>query len=227
MKKSISYLALSLGLCSSSYAFEGRSFIGVGGTFAFAGQVRNEERGVSIEKESTMGFGVEGVGGYKMLFNNFFGLRFYADVNYYWLSHRFGKEGLFDVNANADVLINFIPSDFFSLGVYAGVQAGIHIWNGDASNRAKQAYDSVTSIVANYEVEYSNLFFGLGLNAGLTMGFGSNHAIDIFAKIPFLTDTLYNYKSTVNQGNNNTKLYITANRPFSAGLRYIYSFGGA
>lgn len=116
-------------------------FVGIntGYTVSFDKTITTETVGQSTIENSTTAPDYINVGvqlGYNYMFTGFFGLRGYVDYNYgFRHSHLETTEqnkttdssdliSSHTISGNVDVLLNFLNSDTFSFGVYAGVGFG-------------------------------------------------------------------------------------------------------
>ena len=129
--------------------------------------------------------------GYKQFFNKYFGLRYYADLNFLHVDFPITKIGtphtsksninttitrevtttqtpatIINYTANVDVLVNFVNLEKVIFGVFAGVGIGGFTWVEQSKN-------------------YTNLFFAT--NVGLRTSILQNHSIELVARIPFVS----------------------------------------
>lgn len=192
-------------------------FLGFGGTFSFGGEgivsAGAGSTGGSVSsffsgKTSLLGGGAELTVGYKTFFLSWLGLRGYASVDYSLMafekivqaSFEDGIAMALDTALNVDVLFDIIPTDAFSLGVFAGISGGMRYWHGPLLTNMAQ----ITTT--------QNFFGTFGMNAGVSMGFGRRSNLEVFTKIPFLANEII--KGGI----------ATVTGPYAIGLRFTFTF---
>lgn len=202
---------------------------------------------MTFENSKKVGVSTSLIAGYKQMFNSYFGLRYYANFDYsnvnfnmsasnrtqddtttdqqHYESYTDKLSGYaLSLGVNIDVLANFVATSKGSFGAFAGLNVGLRNWGGAITN-----YHTMHNFVdienANqYWVEYAELskknlnFFDIGLNVGLRGNVLNHHDIELFAKIPFLQDTIIKSKSSP------LDAAFIIKQDFILGLRYIYVF---
>lgn len=207
---------------------------------------RQNDENISFSNSKKVGVSTSLVAGYKQMFNNYFGLRYYANFDYSNANFKMNSshsthdnttnennENYTDklsgyalsIGANIDMLANFVATSKGSFGIFAGLNVGLRNWGGAITN-----YHSMHQFIMEKEAEqgywldYANLskknlnFFDIGLNVGLRGNVLNHHDIELFAKFPFLQDTIIKSKSAPFDAE------FVAKQDFILGLRYIYVF---
>ena len=250
------FKATRLTLCSlvasATLANAGESgvFLGIGGSFGLEAiaktDIKTDDDASSVVKNTTKGLsgGGEFVLGYKYFFMEKLGIRGYASVDYaivmlaktpgtaQTIAHTYGQmiskpSGLLDMNINLDLILEAFSGDVFSLGFFAGVAGGFHLWHGgivDVANGIKSLLDTKPDTIYNKKTQ--SIFGSVGVNVGMQMGFGERHTVEIIGKIPFLQDELISFKfsKNANQLDKEAQRFIRITRPYTVGLRYIFTF---
>ena len=222
VKKCLFSSLLCAALLGSVHAGQSGLFLGLGATFSFGGEGRLSDGGTGgggnafVGKTAVWGAGGEFTVGYKTFFLTWLGLRGYASIDYSALGFEEiakipGADGLalaLDAALNVDLLFDIIPTDAFSLGVFAGVSGGLRYWHGPFIT-------DMTDVTKSLGIKTQPLAGTFGLNAGVSMGFGRRHNLEVFTKIPFLENKL------VDVGG---KAGAVVNGPYAIGLRYTFTF---
>ena len=232
-KKRVISSILALALCAPAMAGQGAAFVGIGGIFGFAGDNKlSDHNGAnSLEKFNSLGGGGEVLVGYKFLFTDWIGLRGGLNVDYQAVF--FENLGgvtqatdsmalLLNTSVMLDLLLAIPSSGSFSFGAFVGVFGGFDYWHGPLMSQLNN--DQV-----NQGFKPASFFGSFGLNLGISLGFGSSHAIEIAGKIPLLDNKIFNLDGqhmggggggVVGGGNGN----LAFKRPYTIGIRYVYSF---
>ena len=241
-------------VASATLANAGESgvFLGIGGSFGLEAiakaDITTDINANSVIKSTTKGIsgGGELVLGYKYFFVEKLGIRGYASVDYaivmlakksypqgtlgYTYGQMIGKpSGLLDVSINLDLILEAFSGDTFSFGFFAGVAGGFHLWHGgiiDVVNGIKSAMAGGTPGTI-YNEKIQSIFGSVGVNVGMQMGFGESHTVEVLGKIPFLQDEVIGYKVSKNpyqQSSGDTQSFLRISRPYTVGLRYIFTF---
>ena len=219
VKKCLFSSLLCAALLGSVHAGQSGLFLGLGATFSFGGEGRLSDGGTGggggnafVGKTAVWGAGGEFTVGYKTFFLTWLGLRGYASIDYSALGFEEiakipGADGLalaLDAALNVDLLFDIIPTDAFSLGVFAGVSGGLRYWHGPLIDDIKKLGLKTQPLAGTF-----------GLNAGVSMGFGRRHNLEVFTKIPFLENKLIDVGG---------KAGAVVNGPYAIGLRYTFTF---
>ncbi len=167
------------------------------------------------------------LGGYKKFFSPKLGVRFYGVLDYGRIDRDYdigvnNTENSFGFGANVEALFNFVETESWGLGAFAGGGLGyVGSW-----------YDYPSSW-ANYTRTKHG--FDMGVNVGLRVNFGRRHGLEILNRLGFTTSRhKYDYETlptrTIYSGTTTTQTYI----PYSdystnsfhqrIELRYVFSF---
>ena len=246
-------LTLCSLVASATLASAGENgvFLGIGGSFGLEAiakaDIKTDTNPQSVINNTTKGFsgGSELILGYKYFFIEKLGIRGYASVDYSIVmlaktsdttgvalaySQMIGKpSGLLDVNINLDLILEAFSGDVFSLGFFAGVAGGFHLWHGGIVDVVKGINTAMASGTPGtiYNKKTPSIFGSVGVNVGMQMGFGERHAVEVLGKIPFLQDEVISYKfsdTAYKPSSNDAKKFIRVTRPYTVGLRYIFTF---
>lgn len=147
--------------------------------------------------------------GYKQFFTERLGLRYYGMLDYGTYIHEEDLPGggtasaefnTLNVNANVDVIFNFIASSNFDFGIFGGVSLGY-------TNHSPQ--DSGSSS----EESKSTGGFDAGINLGVRTNIAGHHGIELFGRVG-LTE----------QKDEGKLITVKYFQPYAVGLRYTFSF---
>ena len=204
MRKTLSIMAastlLAVGLGNTALADEGGEksglFVGVhGGVTLFGLGVYDVNGKKATDRElkdnfgvnaSTTSFNVGLKAGYQYFFMPIVGVRGYLgyDFNGSRALMKLGM-GMKDVNVsfqnitlNADVMVNFLNTDSFTLGAYVGFGLGYGI-TGITGQK-----EVIDQIIGN-NMKYNG--FNIPINVGIAATFGGSHKVEIGAKIQALS----------------------------------------
>ena len=205
MRKTLSIIAastlLAVGLSNTALADEGGEksglFVGVHGGVSLFGVGMYDEKGKAesnqtykdrgIDKSATS-FNVGLKAGYQYFFMPIVGVRGYLGYDFNG-SRIFAKgsklgTGVKDINIsfqnitlNADVMVNFLNTDSFTLGAYVGFGLGYGI-TGVTGQKA-----AIDMVINN--MNYNG--FNIPINVGIAATFGGSHKVEIGAKIQALS----------------------------------------
>ncbi|WP_077388569.1 outer membrane beta-barrel protein [Helicobacter bilis] len=203
MRKTLSIMAastlLAIGLGNTALADEGGEksglFVGVhGGVSLFGVGIYDETGKKATDRElkdnfgvnaSTTSFNVGLKAGYQYFFMPIVGVRGYLgyDFNGSRALMKLGM-GMKDVNVsfqnitlNADVMVNFLNTDSFTLGAYVGFGLGYGI---TGLTGEKTIVDTL-----NKGQDYNG--FNIPINVGIAATFAGSHKVEIGAKIQALS----------------------------------------
>lgn len=186
--------ALTLGLAIIANAQEANGvFIGFE-TGAGETQINmkgTDLRGVEWDDKTSGVIGVYGGKiGYKHFFNDYFGLRGYASLDYAILNLKY-KNAIANTNAhfstftyaaNIDALVNFYETQGYSLGAFAGVGLGGQNYSSSPNFSALISSGNITN-------EENLSGFYADAKVGLRVVAGQHHGMDFIVKIPFTNAT--------------------------------------
>lgn len=138
--------------------------------------------------QNEMLLNIDAQGGGITMFNRYFGIQYYADVEIGMPSTDSLLDGvlLATATANIDLIINFYNTRKFGIGVFGGVGGGTEIILGEQSRTYSYNSAGELEVTRNYEPSRYN-WVGRA-NVGLRMTFGK-YGVDFVAKIPF-TDSI-------------------------------------
>ncbi|MDY5823208.1 MAG: outer membrane beta-barrel protein [Helicobacter sp.] len=203
MRKTLSIMAastlLAIGLGNTALADDGGEksglFVGVHGGVSLFGVGMYDETGKkATDRElkdnfgvnaSTTSFNVGLKAGYQYFFMPIVGVRGYLgyDFNGSRALMKLGM-GMKDVNVsfqnitlNADVMVNFLNTDSFTLGAYVGFGLGYGI---TGMTGQKAVIDQIIG-----KMKYNG--FNIPINVGIAATFGGSHKVEIGAKIQALS----------------------------------------
>ena len=205
MRKTLSIIAastlLAVGLSNTALADEGGEksglFVGVHGGVSLFGIGLYDEKGKAYSTQMYKGLGVDkssasfNVGlkaGYQYFFMPMVGVRGY-------LGYDFNGSRVFvkmpaaanmkdisisfqNITLNADVMVNFLNTDSFTLGVYVGFGLGYGI-TGITGQK-----EVIDQIIGN-NMKYNG--FNIPINVGIAATFAGSHKVEIGAKIQALS----------------------------------------
>lgn len=174
-------------------------FVGVDGGYTMFGSVSNGATNSTIYNENYkqrfdndwwslgLNFGAEG------FVNNYFGARAFLEAVYsnsliYNTSHNV------DILGNADLMLNFLNTGGFSLGIFGGLGVGYSVvFDGDFSKGYAPLYG----------------------RTGVTMGLGNSARIDLTLKLPITAWTIH-------ASNGVNKDIAPSAFAFQAGFKYLF-----
>ena len=221
MKRLLISSIAAMALTSSVVvAEESGAFVGLG--LGFGGSSLKAEMsigGVST-KDTANGSGLNYglIAGYKQFFTDSFGLRYYANIDYN--SSKIKADGekaslnVINYGVNVDALYNFVSSDGMDFGAFLGLGLGANTWSGKAISDNKKELERFGK-----GDKVSTTGFDLALNAGLRGVFAKQHGVEIFARVPFVATTIFDFKDDAG-----VNFKYTASHNYNAGVRYTFSF---
>ena len=209
MRKTLSIMAastlLAVGLGNTALADEGGEksglFVGVHGGVSLFGVGMYDGNGKAWSdkdyKDSKMdksaaSFNVGLKAGYQYFFMPIVGVRGYLGYDFngsrvFMKGSRFGA-GMKDVNMsfqnitlNADVMVNFLNTDSFTLGAYVGFGLGYGITG--VTSESKEVQTGINEMLK--EMNYNG--FNIPINVGIAATFAGSHKVEIGAKIQALS----------------------------------------
>lgn len=204
-------LALFLFGANITFAEDSSAFIGVGiggGGTAF---------GIDKVKQSRSGLSYGFVIGYKKFFNEYLGLRFYANLD---LHHNMSKlsgedktlKAIFvNFGVNMDFLANFISNESLEFGAFAGTRIGATKITGKDIEDSKNSAEKLG-------VKFIDTALDVALNVGLRTNIATNHGIEIALQVPFLPVEL------MSENAGTTTYKVTFGQEYSILARYTFHF---
>ncbi len=187
-------LALLLGSANIAFAEESGGFVGIGVGYGDAKMIQEAtDEGKYKVSANDVSYGF--TAGYKQFFNEYLGLRYYANVD---LTHAsFNAEILetrnkfntilINYGVNVDFLGNFVVTEIADFGGFIGLGIGGNTWTG------KDIKDFKNELVAGGDkVEFKDTSFDVALNVGLRTNIAKYHGIELAVRVPFLNTRLLN-----------------------------------
>lgn len=202
-------LALFLFGANITFAEDSSAFIGVGiggGGTAF---------GVEKIKQSRSGLSYGFVIGYKKFFNEYLGLRFYANLDLHHNMSKLNGEGkalkaiFVNFGVNMDFLANFISNESLEFGAFAGTRIGATKITGKDIEDSKNSAEKLG-------VKFIDTALDVALNVGLRTNIATNHGIEIALQVPFLPVELMSETTTTYK--------VTFGQEYSILARYTFHF---
>ena len=192
-------LALLLGGANIAFAEESGGFVGIGVGYGDAKMIQEATNGDTNTTEkykiTANGASYGFVAGYKQFFNEYLGLRYYANVD---LTHATFKitdiDGvtekfspiLVNYGVNVDFLGNFVVTEIADFGGFIGLGIGGNSWVGKDMKDMKDSYNSEGT-----NIKIKDTSFDVALNVGLRTNIAKYHGIEIAVRVPFLNTQLY------------------------------------
>lgn len=138
-----------------------------------------------LEEEPLPLFLLQSQLGQIVMFNRYFGLQHYANLEADFGSNDYWKSTYVDLTYNLDLLVNLANTDSFGSGLIFGVGAGF-----------KKSFFSL----AGNEKDTSQFDWQAKINVGTRLIFGSRFALDFIFRIPLLENhTGYYYRNASNE----------------------------
>lgn len=215
-------LALLLGSANVALAEESGGFVGIGVGYGDAKIIFTESEINETYKTNANGASYGFVAGYKQFFNEYLGLRYYANVD---LTHAtFNNVNIFETRnkfntilvnygVNVDFLGNFVVTEIADFGGFIGLGIGGNTWSG------KDIKDLKNELVdGGDKVEFKDTSFDVALNVGLRTNISKYHGLEVAVRVPFLNTRLLN----VSYAGGSVKYELGQNVRVLA--RYTFSF---
>lgn len=208
--------------------------VGYGGTKLEVTEANNGEESIYTTAQNKQGGGINyGItAGYKHFFNNYLGLRAYANFNALHseisANEIIFKSNLFNYGVNLDFLGNFLSTEMIDFGGFVGVGLGASSLTGkdidDLRNLMKETTDALQQLGNDgVKASYPKASFDVALNVGLRTNLYKNHGIELVARVPFLAPTIFEVSGVVADGQN-TDTKATLKHTWNLNVRYTYSF---
>lgn len=203
------------------------------------------QKSYSNHKKNIFGVSYGLVIGYKQFFNAYIGARYYARFggNHGAIKRDgFSRIDLIDYSANADFLANVYVDKMLTVGLFVGLGIGGNTIVGKYVRDAKRKLGDIVANDTNLSSRGINpkaktTHFDFAINTGLRLNIWANHGIELVARVPLLTKSVYNDGlSLVNKknpnDNNDTTIEETYSTIFnnqvkpnhSIMVRYVFSF---
>ncbi len=173
--------------------------------------------------------------GYKQFFTPHLGLRYYANLNALHatlsptaLMNRHAgitkkqKITLLNYGINVDFLGNFIANNAFDFGAFVGVGVGGDLLLGADLDSYLQSFLTTLGVnrPTNLKLRKNNV--NVWLNVGLRTNLAKYHSVEIFARVPFVANTILQKHENIVGAEWSVKTSITNH--YNVGIRYGFSF---
>ena len=235
MRKLVSMAAVAV-LCSTSALFAETSgaFLGLGVGY---GNIKLQDKfddhndiggGSYKQTEKANGVSYGFVVGYKQFFNDYLGLRYYANLD---LTHgKFKSESpdgtknshnttFINYGVNVDFLGNFVSNESLDFGGFIGLGIGGNTIKDKYLDDIKKAYEE-----AGITSKLKTTGFDIALNVGLRTNIATNHGVEVAFRVPFLPITVANKSAVDELGTDLGKFKATLGQDVRFLARYTYSF---
>ena len=210
-------MALLFGGANIALAEESGGFVGIGiGGGGTQHTMESQEGKASIDFDGiNYGF----VAGYKQFFNDYLGLRYYANLDIFHNLKKFESERpditLINYGINVDFLGNFVSTEIADFGGFIGVGIGGNKLTGKHIQDIKDTGAS--------QIKVSDKGFDVWLNVGLRTNIAKYHGIELVARVPFLPVKMIDMTATDDTGFS-FKYKQTLGQKYSILARYSFSF---
>ena len=222
-------LALLLGGANVALAEESGGFIGLGiGGGGAKYNIKQEfyGRGKISHLRNFGGINYGFVAGYKQFFNDYFGLRYYANLDIYHNLKKTNDEYLGKVDitlinygANVDFLGNFISSEMVDFGGFIGLGIGGNTLTG---KYIKDMKDEIRGRRESGE-KFNDTGFDMWLNVGLRTNIAKYHGTEVAVRVPFIPVKFIEHKQVGGNDYDSITAY-TFGQTYSILARYTFSF---
>ena len=175
-------------------------------------------------KDKANGVSYGFVAGYKQFFNEYLGLRYYANLD---LTHavEVGKFNTTLVNygVNVDFLGNFVVTEIADFGGFIGLGIGGNTWTGKDIKDIKNSHKNDMELdEGGGTFKVKDTSFDVALNVGLRTNIAKYHGIELAVRVPFLKTRLFDVNFTIDGTKIGIKYDIWQNVRVLA--RYTFSF---
>ncbi len=228
-------MALLFSGANIAFAEESGGFIGfgIGGGGTELKSDFDDSDGISAHlkaKDSGISYGF--VAGYKQFFNDYLGLRYYANLdiyhninssNFYYPTYTAGipvKNGeitIINYGVNVDFLGNFVSAEIADFGGFIGLGIGGTTLTGKFINDFKNLIEE-----GNGDKINATTGFDIWLNIGLRTNIAKYHGIELVARVPFLPVKMIDLKT--NEVDYSFTQKQTLGQKYNILARYTFSF---
>ena len=231
---SLATAGLLVAISTNAVAEESGWFLGVKGDiknltdYTKTNRDGNGRSNGTYRTTTTTNYQIGILGGYKKFFSPKFGVRFYGVLDYgridrdYDTSYYNNTENSFGLGANVEALFNFVETESWGLGAFAGGGLGyVGSW-----------YDYPNGWVSYKRTKHG---FDIGVNVGVRVNFGKRHGLEVLNRLGFNTSRhKYDYETLPTTYQTTPTIYETTYIPYSdystnslyqrIELRYVFSF---
>ena len=251
MKKylQVAVIMAILGLCAPINAEQSGGFLGAGLGYGnlevpFDYSVSAMNQKISGEfSGGGVAFGF--IGGYKQFFHPYFGLRYYANVNF--LIAKVSQKNvqqtggiildagdnrsttLINYGLNIDMLINFIVSEsswnrVADFGAFVGVGVGGNSWSGESIQDIDDyVVKRERALNQNLGWKTTRNFFDASLNVGLRTNILTHHGIELAFRVPLYKNAFLDKQKEIGTATATFNVHTRTPR-YAISLRYVYAF---
>ena len=210
----------NVALAEESGVFVG---IGIGGG---GGTELKSDFGDSHSKRKDNGISYGFVAGYKQFFNDYLGLRYYANLDIYhninssdfYLSGetvgvpiKNAKITTINYGVNVDFLGNFVSTEIADFGGFVGFGIG-------GTTLAGKFISDFKSMYVASGIKFNDTAFDIWLNIGLRTNIATHHGIELVARVPFMPVKM------VDGYDAGTTIKETFRQTYNILARYTFSF---
>ena len=192
-------MALLFGGANIALAEESGGFVGIGVGYGDAKMVIESLDPQTNETDNTKknanGVSYGFVAGYKQFFNEYLGLRYYANVDLTHATFKFTDDDIGTYNfdtilvnygVNVDFLGNFVVTEIADFGGFIGLGIGGNTWSGKGIKDLKDSFSAEES-----PIKIKDTSFDVALNVGLRTNIAKYHGIELAVRVPFLKTQLF------------------------------------
>ena len=230
---SLATAGLLVAISTNAVAEESGWFLGVKGDiknlidYTKTNRDGNGRSNGTYRTTTTTNYQIGILGGYKKFFSPKFGVRFYGVLDYgridrdYDTSYYNNTENSFGLGANVEALFNFVETESWGLGAFAGGGLGyVGSWYDGNYNIFSSVSNGsggyTTTSLTSYSYTRTKHGFDIGVNVGVRVNFGKRHGLEALNRLGFNTNR-YKYDSIYSDYSTNS-LYQRIE------LRYVFSF---
>lgn len=183
-----------LGGSNIAFAEESGGFVGIGVGYGDAKWITEETLDGVTDKTTLTANGASYgfIAGYKQFFNEYLGLRYYANVDLTHVTFKLTNDAIANFNTilvnygvNVDFLGNFVVTEIADFGGFIGLGIGGNTWSG------KDIKDLKNDIALEGGTTLKDTSFDVALNVGLRTNIAKYHGIEVAVRVPFLKTQLY------------------------------------
>ncbi len=223
-----------LGGANIAFAEESGGFVGIGvgyGDAKMLQETTNENTNATDKyKVSANGASYGFVAGYKQFFNEYLGLRYYANLDIY---HNINSSDFYligetvgvpvknaeittiNYGVNVDFLGNFVSTEIADFGGFVGFGIG-------GTTLAGKFISDFKSFYTTEGIKFNDTAFNIWLNVGLRTNIATHHGIELVARVPFLPVKMVDY--SYDNAGTTIKLKQTFRQTYNILARYTFSF---
>ena len=228
-------MALLLGGANIALAEESGGFVGIGiggGGTELKSDFDSSDGESEHSKVKDSGISYGFVAGYKQFFNDYLGLRYYANLdiyhninssNFYYPTYTAGipvKNGeitIINYGVNVDFLGNFVSTEIADFGGFIGFGIG-------GTTLAGKFISDFKSLYKENGDKFNDTGFDIWLNIGLRTNIAKYHGIELVARVPFLPVKMVDITDFYEDSGYSFKYKQTLGQQYNILARYTFSF---